>query len=240
MGLEFARQLAREGYDLVLVARSERRLEKIAAALRDRFGVRTQVLVADLGKAEDTARVAGRLWQEPAVGVLVNAAGFGLSKPFLENSLEVESQALNVMVRAVMELCHVAGNAMRARGQGRIINVSSIAADSGMGPYSAHKAWVRSFSEGLANELRGSGVTVTAVMPGLVRTEFHDRAGADYSGAPAIAWSSAGSVVSQSLAASRKGRVVFTPTLRYKVVSAVQRGVPRPVRRAAMRLVPHM
>ncbi len=240
MGLEFARQLAEEGYDLVLVARSRGRLQKIAAALEDRFGVLTEVLVADLGKADDSARVADRLRQEPAVEMLVNAAGFGISTPFLENSVEVETQALNVMVRAVMETCHAAGNAMRTAGNGRIINVSSIAADSGMGPYSAHKAWVRSFSEGLANELCGTGVIVTAVMPGLVRTEFHGRAGADYSGAPKVAWSSAKTVVTQSLAASRKGKVLFTPTLRYKVVSAVQRSVPGGLKRAVMRLVPHM
>ncbi len=240
MGLEFARQLSGEGYDLVLVARSCERLEKIGEALRDRHGVSTEVLVADLGKAEDTAKVAARLRQTPAVEVLVNAAGFGISTPFLETSLEEENQALNVMVRAVMETCHAAGSTMRAAGRGRIINVSSVAADSGMGPYSAHKAWVRSFSQGLAAELQGSGVSVTATMPGLVRTEFHERAGADYTGAPALAWTSASEVVTQTLAASRKGRVVFTPTLRYKVVSGVQRAVPRTIQRAAMRLLPHM
>lgn len=176
----------------------------------------------------------------PLITLLVNAAGFGLGKPFLDDSLEREMYGLDVMVRAVMATCHAGGRAMKGRGRGAIINIGSVAADSGMGTYSAHKSWVRSFSEGLAEELRDSGVKVTVVMPGLVRTEFHQRVGADYGTALAVAWSSPKTVVEQSLRATRDGRVVFVPTVRYRAVNAAQRLLPSGLVKAVTRRLPHM
>ncbi len=261
IGREFCVQTAAAGHDLVVVARDEDRLQELAQDLADTHGIGVEVLRADLAEPEDLDRVCLRLSQGVAefppagslpvfppsdlsdprpVGLLVNAAGFGLGKPFLDNTLAAELYGLDVMVRAVMATCYHAGNAMRNRGRGSIINVSSVAADSGMGTYSAHKAWVRSFSEGLAEELRGSGVTVTAMMPGLVKTEFHQRAGTDYGAAPKIAWSSAETVVRETLDAARRGQVLFTPTMKYKMVAAVQKLAPRGLLRATVRRMPHM
>ncbi len=301
IGLEFCRQLAALGNNLVMVARDEERLASFAHDFRAQHGVEVEVLRADLADEEDLARICQRLSTndskqthtvdsgssapstdcagpasrarakeeladrgDGAVGpdsanvdsavyaqtttraprapvtLLVNAAGFGLGKPFLDDTLDRENYGLDVMVRAVMSTCHAAGRAMRERGRGAIINIGSVAADSGMGTYSAHKAWVRSFSEGLAEELRDSGVKVTVVMPGLVRTEFHQRVGADYGAAPLIAWSSPKIVVGQSLQAVRQGRVVFVPTARYRVISAAQRLLPSGLVRAVTRRLPHM
>lgn len=268
IGREFARQLAEAGHSVVLVARDRERLERDAAQIQRDYGVAAEVLRADLGNRLDvdwvcrrlavgTPAAAGPLQSgvdeaaalrgaariaaviEP-VGLLVNAAGFGLGKPFLDDSLEREEFALDVMVRAVMATCHAAGRAMRDRRRGTIINVGSVAADSGMGTYSAHKAWVRAFSEGLAEELRPSGVGVTCMIPGLVRTEFHQRVGMDYGAAPEFAWGSAEEVVAETLTAARRGRVLVTPTLRYKAVSAAQRHLPRPLVRQVLRRLPHM
>ena len=178
IGEEFCWQLAAAHHDLVLVARREEKLRKLAEDLRQIAGVKAEVIVADLGVAGDVDRVAQRLLDEQSpVGLLVNNAGFALGCSFIDNTIEAEENALDVMVRAPMVLSYAALNAMRARGRGAIINVSSVASETGAGTYSAHKAWIRAFSEGLSEELRGSGVTVTAVCPGPV----HSRAGCERS-----------------------------------------------------------
>ena len=255
MGAEYCWQLAAAGHELVVVARNEQRLQALATRIRNVVGVAVEVLPADLADQDDLERVCARLRQpaaaEPAgsvatesgpraVGLLVNNAGFGLGKSFLENSLQAEECALDVMVRAVMATSHAAGRAMVERGHGAILNVSSVAADTGMGTYSAHKAWVRAFTEGLAEEMRGTGVTATAVMPGMVDTEFHQRMGRDFGSAPSLIWASAEDVVSESLAAVSRGQVLVTPTLVYKAVNAASRLAPRRLVRAVTRRVPHM
>ena len=177
IGLEFARQLAERGTDIVLVARDRQRLDGVAADLHRRFGVTTEVLVADLADRAAVQVVADRLADGARpVDLLVNNAGFGLKRGFLQNEVEVEEGAFDVLCRAVLVLSHAAARAMKVRGHGSIINVSSVASFVAMGSYSAAKAWVTVFSEGLANELAGSGVRVMAWCPGLTHTEFHQRA----------------------------------------------------------------
>lgn len=244
LGREFCWQLAAAKHNLVVVARNESRLEELAEELRQVAAIKVQVLRADLAEPEDLARVCQRLEQnEPEiggpVGLLVNNAGFGLGKRFLNDTLDRELYGLEVMVRAVMVTSHFAGRAMVDRGHGAILNVSSVAADTGMGTYSAHKAWVRAFSEGLAEELHGTGVTCTVVCPGLVQTEFHERMGTDMSEVPDFAWAPADQVVSQALDAVRRGQVIVTPTALYKVVNGAARMAPRGVVRAVTRLLPH-
>jgi hypothetical protein len=121
---------------------------------------------------------------------------------------------------------------MVERGRGAILNVSSVAALMAGGTYSADKAWVRVFTEALAVELKGTGVTATALCPGLVRTEFHDRAGLDYDAIPEVAWLNAEQVVAAALADVRRGSVISTPSLRYAVASEVVRLLPRVAVRA--------
>jgi hypothetical protein len=233
LGLEFAWQLATARHDVVLVARDTERLERLAAQLTAAAGVRAEVLPADLSVREDVERVAERLRQtERRVGLLVNNAGFGVGQPIVGGDLAAHERALDVMVRAVLVLSHAAATAMVERGRGAICNVSSVAALTTSGTYSADKAWVRVFTEALAVELKGTGVTATALCPGLVRTEFHDRAGLDYGGYPEVAWLNAEQVVAAALADIRRGAVISTPSLRYTVASEVVRLLPRAAVRA--------
>lgn len=233
LGLEFAWQLATARHDVVLVARDTERLERLAGQLRAAAGVRAEVLPADLADRAQVERVADRLRQtERPVGLLVNNAGFGMGASFVDGDLEEHERGLDVMVRAVMVLTHAAVGPMVERGRGAILNVSSIAALSAFGTYSADKAWVRVFTEGLAVELRGTGVTATALCPGLVRTEFHERAGLGGEGFPELAWLNADAVVAAALADVRRGAVISTPSLRYGLVSEVARLLPRAAIRA--------
>ncbi len=227
LGREFARTLADQGNDLVLIARNANRLDELAGELRTK-GVHVEVMPADLGNYDDLERVAKRLGtSDSPVSLLVNNAGFGLGQDFIGGSLERELDGLNVMVRAVMVLCHAAAPAMRERGYGSIINVSSMTALTTQGTYSAHKAWVRTFSEGLATELDGSGVSVTAVTPGLIRTEFHERSEVDSSQWPDFVFAEPQQIVDAALEAARRGRVIVTPTPLYKVAAAAVKLAPR-------------
>ncbi|WP_250445839.1 SDR family oxidoreductase [Actinotalea sp. C106] len=233
LGLEFAWQLATARHDVVLVARNEDRLERLASQLRAAAGVHAEVLPADLADREQVARVADRLRStEDPVSLLVNNAGLSVGSRFVGGDLDAHLDAHEVMVRAVMVLSHAAAGAMVERGRGAIVNVSSIAALTAMGTYSADKAWVRVFTEALAVELRGTGVTATALCPGLVHTEFHERAGIDQEGYPELAWLNADAVVAAALADVRRGAVISTPSLRYGIVSEVTRLLPRAAIRA--------
>lgn len=232
LGLEFAWQLATAKHDVVLVARDGERLERLAGQLRAAAGVRADVLAADLADRAQTERVAERLRAtDRPIGLLVNNAGFGLGQPFVGGDLAAHERGLDVMVRAVMVLSHAAANAMVERGRGAVLNVSSIAALTATGTYSADKAWVRVFTEALAVELRGTGVTATALCPGFTHTEFHERAGLTRP-MPELAWLNADAVVSAALADVRRGAVISTPSLRYGLLSEVVRMLPRSAVRA--------
>ena len=148
-----------------------------------RRGGMTVTLPADLADREQLQRVADRL-ADPArpVDLLVNNAGFGIATPFLDTPVEDEERMLDVLVRAVLVLTHAAAGSMRERGHGAVLNVASVAAFITSGTYSAAKSWVTVFSESLDGQLAGTGVSVTAVCPGFVRTEFHERAGIDMQG----------------------------------------------------------
>lgn len=233
LGLEYAWQLAAARHGLVLVARRSELLEATAEQIRQAAAVPVEVLPRDLADRAQLEDVADRLRSDVApVGLLVNNAGFGLGQPFLGGELAREEEALDVMVRAVLVLSHTAAAAMVRRGHGAILNVSSVAARTAMGTYAAHKGWVTQFTEGLAAELRTTPVTATVVMPGLVRTGFHEAAGLDAAAWP-VGWLSAGMVVSASLAAVRRGRVLCTPSFGYGAAQAALRAVPRWVVRAA-------
>lgn len=230
LGLEFAWQLATARHDVVLVARDEKRLEALAAQLRAAAGVRVEVQPADLTDRADLDKVADRLRAvERPVGLLVNNAGLGLHQRFVTGELAKEEAALDLMVRAVLVLSRAAAEPMTQRGRGAILNVASVSALMTSGTYSAHKSWVRVFTEGLAAELHGTGVTATALCPGLTHTEFHQRAGLRPDAAPEIAWLSAERVVAAALADVRRGAVISTPSLRYRLVSGVMRALPRSV-----------
>jgi short-subunit dehydrogenase len=238
LGVEFAWQLATARHDLILVARDVERLEVVARQIRAAAGVRVEVLAADLANPADLERVAERVRADGTdrrrpVGLLVNNAGFGIHQPFVGGDLDRELAAVDVMVKAVLVLSHAAVEQMTARGRGAILNVASIAALTTGGTYSAAKAWVRTFTEGLAAELAGTGVTATALCPGLTHTEFHQRAGMDTGEFPQVAWLHADRVVRVALADVRRGAVISTPSLRYRMVAGALRVMPRGWVRAA-------
>ncbi|MGB4837300.1 MAG: SDR family oxidoreductase [Nostocoides sp.] len=189
IGLEFATQLAARGHDLVLVARNRERLESGAQRLRTAYGVAVEVLPADLADRRQLATVAERVADpEREVAILVNNAGFGLKGRFLDNDIAAEEELFDVLCRAVLVLSQAAARAMASRGRGQIINVSSVASFIAAGTYSAAKSYVTVLTESLSAELSGTGVTATALCPGFVHTEFHERAGMRMGQLPAIAW----------------------------------------------------
>jgi uncharacterized protein len=238
IGAEFARQLAAAGHDLVLVARNADRLAASQTRLAGEFGVGVEVRSADLVSADGCQVVAARIAdaQRP-VDVLVNNAGFGMYKRFGTAELADEERQLALNVGAVMRLTHAAVRSMTDRGTGQIINVSSVAGfvpRGGNATYSASKAWVTMFSEALAVQLRGSGVSVTAVCPGFTRTEFHQRANADMSHVPERMWLDARTVVREGLADAARGKAVSVPSRQYRALVGASRSIPRPLLRKIM------
>ena len=234
LGRGFAEALAAQGHDLVLVARNRERLRDTGDALSAEYGVGVEAMPADLVDADQRAAVAARLADgDRPVGILINNAGFGLKQRFVGGDLEAEQAMLDVLVTATMRLTHAAVPGMVERGRGSIINVSSMAGWISAGSYSAAKAWVTTFTEGLSAELHGTGVTATVVCPGFVRTEFHDRAGISKSGIPGFLWLDVDQVVRDGLHDARRGRLVSVPGAQYRVLSTLARYAPRPIVRRA-------
>ncbi len=228
IGAAFARQLAARGFDIVLVARNEERLATMAAELHASSGITVETIGADLAVRADVERVAQRLLDETRpIDFLVNNAGFGVHTKLLDADTSSHEYALDVMCRAVLILGAAAGRTMSARGHGSILNVGSIAGLITMGSYSAIKAWVNSYSEGLSVELRGTGVTATALLPGWVETEFHSRAGIRTGSIPKQLWIDADRLVATALRDVDRRKVVSIPTVRYRVLSWFARHAPR-------------
>ncbi|QZY46771.1 SDR family NAD(P)-dependent oxidoreductase [Mycolicibacterium austroafricanum] len=237
LGEGFARRYAVDGFDLVLVARDVERLNRLAAELHDEAGADVEVIRADLADADDRAVVADRL--RAGVRVLVNNAGFGTSGEFWSADYALLQAQLDVNVTAVMQFTHAALPPMLAAGEGTVLNVASVA---GLLPgrgstYSASKAWVVSFTEGLANGLEGTGVAAHALCPGFVRTEFHERAGIDMAGTASFLWLEVDDVVRETMAGIAKHKVVIIPGLQYKALTTGGRLVPRKLVRALTKVV---
>lgn len=231
LGAQYAEQLAKAGYDLVLVARGVDRLHALADTLSNSFGHRCEVLPGDLSTTEGLALVERRVASdEEPVDMLVNNAGFGTKGEFLASAVETEQRMLNVNVTALMRLCHAALPGMVRRGAGDVINVASMAAflpsDTGPG-YAASKAYVVAFTDSLAAALQGTGVHISVVCPGFVHTEFHQRTEQDVSWIPRWAWLNAPDVVATSLRDHRAGRHRSVPSVKYKSVVQVLKVVPR-------------
>lgn len=231
IGAAFATHLAREGFDLVLVARTEARLAERAGELGQRYGINVETITADLSNDPDLVRVEARLTgdAEP-IDLLINNAGFGLQDDFLDTDIADEDRMLAVNVRAVLRLTHAVLPVMIDRGTGGIINVSSVAGSvptATGATYGASKAWVTAFTESLSMLVKDRGVQLTALCPGFTRTEFHDRVGVTRDGVPERLWLDAAAVAQSALAAHRRGAVICVPGIQYKVSVLGSRLIPR-------------
>jgi uncharacterized protein len=236
IGAAFARALAARGDDLVLVARNADRLADMATEVKERYAVSVETIVADLAIRSDVIGIAERLASiEQPTDLLVSNAGFGIRTKLTEADTTPHEQAIDVMIRAVLMLGAAAGRAMRQRGTGTIINVSSTAGFVAMGSYSAIKAWVTTYSESLANELHGTGVKVVALCPGWVRTEFHERAEINIGSIPQLLWLDADRLVADCLKDADAGKVISIPSKRYKVLMTICEHLPHRTLRAISR-----
>jgi uncharacterized protein len=241
IGAAFARRLAADGYDLILVARREERLAALASELGRRYGVAAQPLAADLTEPTCLEEVEKCVASRVPLDLLVNSAGFGARGDFVQVDLDRQIEMIQLHVLASVRLTRAVLPGMLERNRGGIINVTSLTAFiplPGDATYSATKAYLVSFSQALHEELRGTGVGVQALCPGFTRTEFHSveqLPESDLARIPAMFWSHADEVVRASLQAIAGGSAVCVPGWRNRMIVALARtGVLRPLLRLVL------
>ena len=228
IGESFSRLLAANNYNIVLVARDLPRLQERATALEAKFGISTHVIQADLATDDGCLKVEKYI-AENQIDVLINNAGFGTNKAFTMSALEVEQQLLDVLVRTPMRLMHVALPLMKARDNGIIINVSSVAGYIAGGTYSASKSYLTVLTESLHTELAATNVKVSALCPGFTRTEFHQRGKMSMTGLPNFLWLNSDRLVEQSWRDALKGKAVSIPGWQYKLLVLIVETIPRSI-----------
>ncbi|CAB4532847.1 unannotated protein [freshwater metagenome] len=230
IGESFSRLLASKGFDLVIVARDQERLQQRAESLRNQYNIQVEILRADLNEESDIARVRERLLATQApIEVLINNAGFGIKDSFLTSSLEDELRLLRVLSEVPMQLMHTVLPAMVARNSGTIINVSSVASFIAGGSYSAAKSWLTVMSEALHTELSNTQVKVSALCPGFTHTEFHQRGRMKMDRLPEFMWLNSDRVVENAWKVSQAGGAISVPGGQYKLLTFLARYLPRPI-----------
>jgi len=240
LGETFVRELAARHYDLILVARREGRLQALAEECRKQFGVRAEVWPADLATDEGISGIAERIAARNDLTLLVNNAGFGAGGSYDRVEVKPQLDMIHVHVVATARLTKAALPQMIERDRGAIINVSSVAAFAVLARrtmYNSTKAWINAFSRSIAEELRGTNVRVQALCPGFTVTEFHgtpEFKKFDTEGIPKFLWTSSDKVVSSSLKALRRNKVVYVPGLLNKIMATLPR---MPFGQALSRLV---
>ena len=235
IGAEFAKELARRGHGVTLVARRQERLETLASELASAHGVRTEVLGADLGDPAAREAILPALEQRGLqIAVLVNNAGLSTTGPVHKSDPAAELAMVRLDVEAVVHLCSLVLPGMVARGSGGILNVASTAAFQplpGQAAYGASKAFVLSYGHAVRVELRGTGVTVTTLCPGPVETEFAETAGfteEEATGAlPKFMWEDAATVAKVGLDGLEHGRAVAIPGVANRVGARFAHLAPR-------------
>ncbi|WP_293901104.1 SDR family oxidoreductase [Phenylobacterium sp.] len=216
IGAVYADRLARRGYDLILAARDEGRLNDLATRLRAETGVSVEVVKTDLTVRDDIRRLEARLRDDAAVTLLVNNAGAAQFEPFAAADPDNLDDLIQLNVTAVTRLANAAAAGFSARGVGAIVNLGSIV---GLMPefrstvYGATKAYVLYLTQSLANELEGSGIRVQAVLPGATRTEIWDRSGRGIETVPEDILMDVDELVDAALAGFDQGELVTIPSL---------------------------
>ncbi len=227
LGLEFARLLAQAGHDLVLVSRSADKLQQNASDLKSKFGVETNIVALDLAR-EGAAQTL--FTQVPECDVLVNNAGFANNGKFAQLPEDEIDQEVHLDVVTLTQLCRLYLPGMLARKSGRILNIASTAAflpGPNMAVYYASKAYVLSFSEALAEEVHGSGVTVTVLCPGATRTGFQERARIHETPLFRAPLADAAAVARAGLDGMMRGKRVVIPGISNKFVAFSPKITPR-------------
>ena len=242
IGKAFAEHLASDGYDLVLTARRQQRLEELARALEVKHGVRAQVITADLADPGAPEQIMQELRaRELEVDVLINNAGFGIRTAFGDTPWTQHAQLIQVEVTAVAHLTHLCLPGMLDRGYGRVVHVASLAGLLPGAPtstlYAAAKSFLIKFSESLTAELKHTGVHVCAVCPGFTHSEFHDVMGTRpiVSKLPAAMWSSAEQVAREGIDAVMRGDVVYVPGPLNRALAVIYQHLPSRAARGLMR-----
>ena len=242
LGLEFCRLLAADSYDLVMVDKNGDGLEQGARSIQDSYGITARIIQKDLGANGAAEELFAELDQQE-FDILINSAGFGLFGFFAETDWEFEESMLQLHVLNLTRLCKLVVQKMIRRGSGRIMNVSSLAAlQPGplMNIYYASKAYIHFFSEALANEVKGTGVTVTVLLAGLFNTNFASTA-ARYSGSPEkkekIVTTTVEEVARIALKGMMKGRIRIIPGFSNKLLSLAPRFLPRNLMLYALRKI---
>jgi short-subunit dehydrogenase len=233
LGEEFARQLARENYDLVLTARREDRLHAVAAEAKKLGAAKVEVIAADLGQPDAASKLHRQVGERGLeIDCLINNAGFGTHGIFHKLPLEREVEQINLNITSLVAMTRLFLDGMVARRRGIIINVASTAAFQPvpyMATYGASKSFVLDFSEAVAYEVKSLGVTVMALCPGPTRTEFQDVAGVNETGVPSFAYMDAKTVVAQALASAKRGKSIRINGIMNQVMAQSTRFTPRSI-----------
>lgn len=233
IGAAFADRFARGGYDLLLVGRRKQLLDQRSREIAARHGVQAEAMICDLSAPEELARLETAVAAAPRLEVLVNNAGFGLARPFLQEEPDASSGMVDVHCRASLRLARAALPAMLRAGRGTIINVASLAAfvpTPNDPAYPASKAFLVSLSESLSAAYRRKGIRVQALCPGFTRTDFHGRLGIGAErlrNRGPVRWMSAEQVVDASLSGLARGRVICIPGFWNRSLRALLRLIPR-------------
>lgn len=242
LGYEFCRLLASDGYGLILIDRNEADLREASAKFRKDHGIFTEIYPVDLS----VPGVVEQLWEkisEKRIDILINNAGFGLYGFFTGTDWKMEQDMLRLHVMTVTHLTKLVLGKMMEQGTGRILNVSSLAAFQPgplMAIYYASKAYILSFSEALANELKGTGITVTVLAPGWFRTNFQKTTAENSHVEESRAkWhtATAAKVAQKGYRAMMRGRVYVIPGIPNKLMSMAPRVLPRRTMTAIIRRI---
>ncbi|AWY43553.1 SDR family NAD(P)-dependent oxidoreductase [Pseudomonas putida] len=216
IGAVYAQRLAARGFDLLLVARDQQRLDEAASQLRTEYGVQVEVLKADLTQKDDVLKLEQRLRGDSSISLLLNNAGVAADGLLANADTDQLEQMIQLNVTAVTRLASAAAAGFAKAGRGTIINIASVVAlfpERFNATYSASKAYVLSLTQSLNAELQGTGVKVQAVLPGVTRTEIWERSGIDASQIPADMVMETGEMVDAALSGLDQGELVTIPSL---------------------------